>query len=78
MDKLKVHFPIRAGIFQTTKGSVKAVDGTTFEVRRGETLGLVGESGWQRHDRADRDRLLPKAGRGQTASTAWIWPAQGR
>jgi oligopeptide transport system ATP-binding protein len=45
VDRLKVHFPIRAGIFQTTKGSVKAVDGTTFEVRRGETLGLVGESG---------------------------------
>jgi oligopeptide transport system ATP-binding protein len=42
---LKVHFPIRAGMFQKTIGSVKAVDGITFEVRRGETLGLVGESG---------------------------------
>ena len=41
----KVHFPIRAGIFKTVKGSVKAVDGVTVEVRRGETLGLVGESG---------------------------------
>jgi oligopeptide transport system ATP-binding protein len=45
VDNLKVHFPIRSGIFQTTKGSVKAVDGVTIEVRRGETLGLVGESG---------------------------------
>src|SRR6187431_275443 len=45
VDDLKVHFPIRSGIFQTTQGTVKAVDGTTFEVRRGETLGLVGESG---------------------------------
>jgi oligopeptide transport system ATP-binding protein len=45
VDDLKVHFPIRSGIFQTTKGTVKAVDGVTFEVRRGETLGLVGESG---------------------------------
>ncbi len=45
VDDLKVHFPIRGGIFKTTKGSVKAIDGVTFEVRRGETLGLVGESG---------------------------------
>ncbi|HSL75901.1 MAG TPA: oligopeptide/dipeptide ABC transporter ATP-binding protein [Candidatus Limnocylindrales bacterium] len=45
VDDLKVHFPIRSGIFQTEVGTVKAVDGITFEVRRGETLGLVGESG---------------------------------
>lgn len=45
VDDLKVHFPIRSGIFQTQKGTVHAVDGVTFEVRRGETLGLVGESG---------------------------------
>jgi oligopeptide transport system ATP-binding protein len=45
VEELKVHFPIRAGIFKTVAGTVKAVDGVTFEVRRGETLGLVGESG---------------------------------
>jgi oligopeptide transport system ATP-binding protein len=45
IDDLKVHFPIRSGIFKTAKGAVKAVDGVTFEVHRGETLGLVGESG---------------------------------
>ena len=45
VDDLKVHFPIRSGIFQAEVGTVKAVDGITFEVRKGETLGLVGESG---------------------------------
>jgi peptide/nickel transport system ATP-binding protein/oligopeptide transport system ATP-binding protein len=39
------HFPIRGGILQRTVGIVQAVDRVNFEVRRGETLGLVGESG---------------------------------
>jgi oligopeptide transport system ATP-binding protein len=45
VEDLKVYFPVRAGIFQNQIGTVKAVDGITFEIRRGETLGLVGESG---------------------------------
>ncbi|HET9346050.1 MAG TPA: ABC transporter ATP-binding protein [Candidatus Limnocylindrales bacterium] len=39
------HFPVRGGILQRQIAAVKAVDDVTFQVRRGETLGLVGESG---------------------------------
>ncbi|MBE2188220.1 MAG: ABC transporter ATP-binding protein, partial [Candidatus Kapabacteria bacterium] len=42
---LQVYFPIRTGLFSSIKGYVKAVDTITFDVKPGETLGLVGESG---------------------------------
>lgn len=45
VQDLKVYFPIRRGLLRTVIGHVYAVDGVSFTIRRGETLGLVGESG---------------------------------
>ncbi|HET7581088.1 MAG TPA: dipeptide ABC transporter ATP-binding protein [Bacillales bacterium] len=45
VENLKKYFPIKTGVFQRTTGHVKAVDGVSLNVRRGETIGIVGESG---------------------------------
>ncbi len=45
VEDLQVYYPIRKGVFRTTAGYVKAVDGIRFQVYPGQTLGLVGESG---------------------------------
>ena len=45
VEGLVKHFPIKAGVFKHTVGQVRAVDGVDLTVRRGETLGVVGESG---------------------------------
>mgnify|MGYP000729876149 FL=1 len=42
---LKKYFPIKGGMISKTVGHVKAVDGVTFNLKRGTTMGLVGESG---------------------------------
>ncbi|MFD8271772.1 ABC transporter ATP-binding protein [Streptomyces flaveolus] len=45
VEGLQKHFPIHKGVLRRQAGAVKAVDGIDFEVRKGETLGVVGESG---------------------------------
>ena len=45
VNGLKKYFPIKGGLFGKTVGNVKAVDGITFNLKRGTTMGLVGESG---------------------------------
>jgi len=45
VEDLVMYFPVRRGVFQRVVGHIHAVDGISFEIQRGETLGLVGESG---------------------------------
>ena len=45
VKELKKYFPIKAGVIQRVVGHVKAVDGISFNIKKGSTFGLVGESG---------------------------------
>lgn len=43
VQNIKKHFPIKGGVFKRTIGHLKAVDGISFTIQKGETLGVVGE-----------------------------------
>jgi oligopeptide/dipeptide ABC transporter ATP-binding protein len=61
---LTKHFPVRDGVLQRVTGQVRAVDGVSFDIRRGETVGLVGESGCGKTTlgRCIADLMTPTAG----------------
>ncbi len=64
---LQKHFPIKKGLLQRQVGAVRAVDGIDFEVKSGETLGVVGESGCGKSTmgRLITRLLEPTAGQGR-------------
>ncbi len=73
VTNLKKHFPIHRGVFKKVVGHVKAVDGVTFTMEHGDTLGIVGESGCGKTTVA---RMIMAAYR-PTSGHIWFQPPNG-
>lgn len=58
VEDLKMYYPVKGGIISHTTGFIRAVDGISFSIMEGETLGLVGESG---------------CGKSPSAEDWWVW-----
>jgi peptide/nickel transport system ATP-binding protein len=71
---LKMHFPITKGLFGGVKGFVKAVDDVSFDIRPGETLGLVGESGC---GKTTVGRAISRAYTPTAGQMIWTDPSDG-
>lgn len=65
IENLKTYFPIKTGLLRKTVGFLKAVDGVTFSIKRGQTFGLVGESGCGKSTVARTITRLEKATAGR-------------
>ena len=67
-------FPVQSGVLQRTVGHVHALDGVNLTVRRGETIGLVGEVGmWKVHTEPRRDDVAATGFRRSAVSRDAIW-----
>lgn len=73
VKNLKKHFPIHKGVFKRVVGHVKAVDGVSFSINKGETLGLAGESGC---GKSTVGRMIMGAYR-PTSGEIWFKPPDG-
>ena len=70
-------FPIKSSFFRRTIGNVRAVDGISFHIKRGQTMGLVGESGCGKST-AGRARSCESSGRAYRYSSRTRTPASAR